>query len=85
MTTCLSAHVLWDADNAKMFGALCRRSLQLCEDGQPCPLIPDTGRILLVSSQRGLTSTAYDTAPASLISPEASSRRHPRRNGETGP
>lgn len=85
MTPCLSAHVLWDANNAKMFGALCRRSLRLCEDGQPCPLIPDTGRILLVSSQRGLTSTAYSTAPTSPISPETSSIRPSRRNGQTGP
>ena len=85
MTTCLNAHVLWDAHNAKMFGDLCRRSLQLCEKGQPCPLIPDTGRILLVSSQRGLTSAPPSTTPAAQTSVEARAGRPPRRSGVAGP
>jgi hypothetical protein len=62
MTTCLSTQILWDADNAKMFGDLCRRTLRLCEEGQPCPPVPAEGRILLVCSQR-LTSTQHSTAP----------------------
>ena len=58
MTACLSTQILWDAENAKMFGDLCRRTLRFCEEGQPCPLVSTGGRILLVSSQRGLTSAS---------------------------
>jgi len=54
MNTCLSARMLWDDVNAERFGNLCRRTLKLCEEGQSCPLIPSDGRILLVSSERGL-------------------------------
>jgi hypothetical protein len=28
MTSCVSTHILWDADNAKMFGELFRRTLR---------------------------------------------------------
>jgi len=55
---CLSTQILWDADNAKMFGDLCRRTLRFCDEGRPCPLVSTGGRILLVSSQRGLTSAS---------------------------
>ena len=48
------AQILWAADNAKCFGELCRRNLQLCEEGKPCPSSPAEGWILLVSSHRGL-------------------------------
>jgi len=54
MSTCLNARILWDDVNAERFGNLCRRNLRLCEEGQPGPLIPSEGRILLVSSERGL-------------------------------
>jgi hypothetical protein len=54
MSTCLNARLLWDDVNAERFGNLCRRTLRLCEEGQSCPLIPSDGRILLVSSERGL-------------------------------
>lgn len=72
-TTCLNAQILWDADNAKMFCDLCRRTLRLCVEDQPCPLIPAAGRILLVSSRRGLTSTQHSTAP--LLGFAGSTRR----------
>ena len=60
--TCLNAHVLWDAGNAERFGDLCRRTLGLCEEGQPCAPVSTDGRILLVSSERGLPATPPSTA-----------------------
>lgn len=51
-TTCLSDQILWDTENAERFSDLCRRTLVLCADGQPCPLAT-MGQILLVSSERG--------------------------------
>jgi hypothetical protein len=77
MTTCLSTQILWDADNAKMFGDLCRRTLRLCEEGQRCPLISAEAQILLVCSQRGLTATPHGTAPAAAV-PQAHAVRRPR-------
>ena len=71
MTTCVSTQILWDAENAKMFGEPCRRTLRFCEEGQPCPLASAEGRILLVSSQRGLTSSPQRTAPVAQGAPEA--------------
>jgi hypothetical protein len=69
MATCVSTQILWDADNAKMFGDLCRRTKRFCEEGQPCPMVSGEAQILLVSSQRGLTSTPHNTAPAVPASP----------------
>jgi len=60
--TCLNAHILWDAENAERFGDLCRRTLGLCEEGQPCAAFSTDGRIMLVSSERGLTPTPPSTA-----------------------
>ena len=54
MSACLNARLLWDNVNAERFGNLCRRTLKLCEKGQSCPLVPSDGRILLVSSERGV-------------------------------
>jgi hypothetical protein len=71
MTTCVSTQILWDADNAKMLGDLCRRTKRFCEEGQPCPMVSDEAQILLVSSQRGLTSAPNNTTPAAPPSPEA--------------
>jgi len=62
MSACLNAQILWDADNARSFGDLCRRTLGMCEEGQPCPAAPAEEWILLVSSQRGLTSASPSTA-----------------------
>jgi len=62
MTTCLNAQILWDADNAEMFGDLCRRTLRRCEEGWPCPPIEAVGQILLVSSERGQTSAQHSSA-----------------------
>jgi hypothetical protein len=64
--TCLNARILWDAENAERFGDLCRRTLGLCEEGQPCAPLSTDGRILLVSSERGLTPT-----PSSTTDPDA--------------
>ena len=61
MTGCVSTQILWDAENARMFGELCRRTLRFCEV-ERCPLAPAEGRILLVSSQRGLTSASPSIA-----------------------
>jgi hypothetical protein len=85
MTTCVSTQILWDASNAKMFGDLCRRTLRFCEEGQPCPLVSSEGRILLVSSQRGLTSAPHGTAPEAQALPEARAASLPGRRGEAGP
>jgi hypothetical protein len=81
MTACVSTQILWDADNAKMFGDLCRRTLRFCDEGQPCPFVWTEGQILLVSSQRGLTSAPHRTAPASQPSPEARPVSLPGRSG----
>lgn len=70
MSTCLMAQILWDADNAKWFGELCRRTMGLCKEGRPCPSTPAEGWILLVSSQRGLTAMPSATAPAKAAHPE---------------
>jgi hypothetical protein len=70
--TCLSTQILWDRQNAKMFGDLCRRSLRLCEQGQPCPPISAEDRILLVSSQRGLTMSPQGAAAAAAVRQEVS-------------
>jgi hypothetical protein len=67
MSPCLYAQILWDADNAKWFGELCRRTFGLCEEGRPCPRNPAEGWILLVSSQRGLTSTPAQEAAISEV------------------
>jgi hypothetical protein len=74
MTTRVSTQILWDAENARMFGKLCRRMLRFCEVGQPCPLASAEGRILLVSSQRGLTSSPQRTAPRTATSSARKSR-----------
>ena len=50
MTGCVSTQILWDAENAKMLGELCRRTLRLCEERQPCPRASGQGLILLVSA-----------------------------------
>jgi hypothetical protein len=50
MTGCVSTQILWDAENAKMFSELCRRTLRLREEDQPCPLSSGQGLILLVST-----------------------------------
>jgi hypothetical protein len=71
MSTCLKAQILWDADNAKRFGELCRRTMGPCEQGQPCRSTPAEGWILLVWSQRGLTSMASETDPAEIAQPQA--------------
>ena len=71
MSTCLKAQILWDADNAKRFGKLCRRTMGLCEEGPPCRTTPAEGWILLVSSQRGLTSLASETDSAEIAHPQA--------------
>ena len=84
MTTCVSTQILWDADNAKMFGDLCRRTVRFCEEGQPCPLVSVEGRILLVSSQRGRNSAQHSTAGAAQGSPEARAVSRPARSGEEG-
>jgi len=85
MTACVSTQILWDADNAKMFGDLCRRTLRFCDEGQPCPFVWTEGQILLVSSQRGLTSAPHRTAPASQPSPGARPVSLPGRSGGAGP
>jgi len=84
MTTHVSTQILWDADNAKMFGELCRRTLRFCEEGQPCPLTSAEVRILLVSSQRGLTTAPPSTAPVAQASPEAPTAGRPGRSAEAG-
>jgi hypothetical protein len=67
MGACLNAQILWDADNAELFGNLCRRTLRFCDEGEPCPPMPADGWILLVSSERGLTpSEPPDDAPAEV-------------------
>ncbi len=71
MTTCASTQILWDAENAKMFGELCRRTLRFCEEGQPCPLTSAAGRIMQVCSQRGLTSAPHSTAGVAQAAPGA--------------
>jgi hypothetical protein len=62
MNTCLHAQILWDAENAKLFGDLCRRTLKFCDEGHPCPSLPAEEWILLVSSERGLTFTPPSNA-----------------------
>lgn len=66
MSTCRSAQILWDADNAKLFGDLCRRTLRFCDEGKPCPPLTDDGRILLVSSHRGLSTESSGREPPSI-------------------
>jgi len=39
MNTCVGTKILWDAENAKMFGELCERTLRFCEEGQPLPAL----------------------------------------------
>ena len=84
MTGCVSTQILWDAENAKMFGELCRRTLRLCEEDQPCPLTLAEGRILLVSSQRGLTPAPQRTAPAAQAAPQARTPGRPGRRARAG-
>jgi hypothetical protein len=84
MATCVSTQILWDADNAKMFGDLCRRTKRFCEEGQPCPMVSGEAQILLVSSQRGLISAPHNTAPAVPASPEARTVGRPGRSGAAG-
>ena len=84
MTTCVSTQILWDAENARMFGELCRRTLRFCEEGQPCPLASAEGRILLVCSQRGLTSAPPSTAGVAQVAPGARPVRRPGRNAAAG-
>ena len=60
MSTCRNAQILWDADNATLFGELCRRTLRFCDEGKPCPPMADDGWILLVSSERGVTPAPSD-------------------------
>jgi hypothetical protein len=85
MTTCVSTQILWDAENARMFGELCRRTLRFCEEGQPCPLASAEGRILLVSSHRGrLTSSPQRTAPIAQGAPEARTAGRPDRGAVAG-
>ena len=57
LKTCVNAHILRDDVNAGRFVELCRRTFGLCDEGQPCPPVSTDARILLVSSERGLTST----------------------------
>src|ERR1035437_6661497 len=85
MTTCVSTQILWGADNTKMFGDLCRRTLRFCDEGQPCPFVSTEGQILLVSSQRGLTPPPHRTAPAGQPSPQARTVSLPGRSGGAGP
>jgi hypothetical protein len=67
VSACLNAQILWDADNAELFGNLCRRTLRFCDEGKPCPPMPADGWILLVSSERGLTSSeSSDGVPSGL-------------------
>lgn len=82
MAGCLKAQILWDVDNVEMFGDLCRRSLGLCEEGQPCPPIPHAGQILLVSSQRGLAAAQHSTEAAGQALPEAYFVGRASRSGE---
>jgi hypothetical protein len=77
MTTCVGTQILWDAENAKMFGELCRRTLRFCEEGQWCLLTSAKGRILLVSSHRPLTSAPHSTAPVAQASPHQQGRCRP--------
>jgi hypothetical protein len=78
MSTCRKAQILWDPDNAKWFGELCRRTMGMCEQDQPCPSLPAEGWILLVSSHRGLTCMPATTGPAEVARPEASRGRSRR-------
>ena len=78
----MSAQILWDAENAKMFGELCRRTLRFCEEGQWCLLTSAKGRILLVSSHRPLTSAPHSTAPVAQASPQARTAGRPGRSAE---
>jgi hypothetical protein len=64
MSSCLNAQILWDAENAELFGNLCRRTLRFCDEGKPCPPMPDDGWILLVSSERGVTPAQLGKEPA---------------------
>jgi hypothetical protein len=67
-----------------MFGELCRRTLRFCDEGQPCALASAEGRILLVCSQRGLTSSPQRTAPAAQGAPEARTAGLPDRSAVAG-
>jgi hypothetical protein len=82
MTSCLSTQILWNAENAKMFGELCRRTSRFCDAGQPCPLSSAQGQILLVSSQRSLASALHGTAPVAQASPQARTAGRPGRSAE---
>jgi len=84
MTACLSTQILWDAQNARMFGDLCRRTLQLCKEGQPCPLVSAERRILLVSSQRDSTPSPQRTAPVAQCAPQARTAGRPDRRAVAG-
>ena len=84
MTGCVSTQILWDAENAKMFGELCRRTLRLCEEDQPCPLASGQGLILLVSSQRGLTFAPPITASVAPAPPQARTAGRPGRGAVAG-
>jgi hypothetical protein len=73
MSTCRKAQNLWDPDNAKWFGELCRRTMGMCEDDKPCPFLPAESWILLVSSHRGLTCLPATTSPARPEAPRGRS------------
>jgi hypothetical protein len=84
MTTCASTQILWDAENAKMFGELCRRTLRFCEEGQPCPLTSAQGRILLVSSQRVLTASRHCPTAVAQAPPQVRTTGRPGLRAEAG-
>jgi hypothetical protein len=83
MNTCVGTKILWDAENAKMFGELCERTLRFCEEGQPCRLLGEAG-ILLVSSQRPVTFAPHSTASVARALPEAHFAWRPDRSVEAG-
>ena len=85
MNTCVGTKILWDAENTKMFGELCRRTLRFCEEGQPCQLALGEAEILLVSSQRPVTFAPPSTASVARAVPEAHTVWRPDRSAETGP
>ena len=84
MTACVSTQILWDAENAKMFGELCRRTLRFCEEGLPCQLALGEAGILLVSSQRTVTVAPPSTASVARALPEAHTVWPPDRSAEAG-
>ena len=81
MTSCVSTQILWDAENANMFGELCRRILRFCEEGQPCQLALGEAGILLVSSQR---TAPPSTASVARALPEDGTVWPPDRSAEAG-